>query len=192
MKLVIATTNKHKLAEYRRLLPDHEVLAPKKEINVAETGKTLRANAILKAKAYGKLTDLPVIADDTGLFVDYLNGRPGIKSARWTNGNFELARQKILLAMKGVVRLKRTARFECVIAWYDPKTKKIKTFTGRCDGLINQSEKGNAGFGYDSIFWQAKIKKTFGEVRPAQKDQVSHRAKALEKLKNYLKMRLSL
>src|SRR3972149_2748540 len=184
MKLVVATGNLHKLAEYRRLLPGHKIITLKKSLDVAETGQTLKANAGLKARAYGRLTKLPVLADDTGLFVDALAGRPGIKSARWTKGDFGLARKKILTALKDVPRVKRTARFECVIAWYEPKTKKLMSFTGICRGLINQSEAGNAGFGYDSIFYSPQIKKTFGQSRPKEKDKVSHRAKALEKLKN--------
>ena len=188
MKLVVATTNLHKLAEYRRLLPGHKIITLKKSLDVAETGKTLKANAGLKAKAYGRLTKLPVLADDTGLFVNALYGRPGIRSARWTKGDFVLARKRILQALLGLPKSKRTARFECAIAWYEPKTKKLMSFTGICRGLINQSEQGNAGFGYDSIFYHKKLKKTFGQVRPVQKDKVSHRAKALEKLKNYLTM----
>ena len=192
MKLVIATTNKHKLAEYRRLLPRHKLITLKKPPAVNENGKTLRANAVLKAKAHAKLTPLPVLADDTGLFVEYLQGRPGLRSARWTNGDFGKARANILRSLTGVAKARRTARFECVIAWYEPKTKNLKTFAGKCDGLISQSEQGSAGFGYDSIFFEAKLGQTFGQVRPEQKDRVSHRARALRKLKNYLKMRLSL
>ncbi len=188
MKLVVATGNKHKLKEYRRLLPEYELVTLAQKVKVDENGKTLRANAILKARAYGQLTRLPVLSDDTGLFVDKLYGRPGIKSARWTMGDFGLARKKILTKLAGVARAGRTARFECVIAWYEPKNKKLMTFTGICHGLINQSEKGSAGFGYDSIFYHPKLKKTFGQARPEQKDKVSHRAKALEKLKNYLTM----
>src|SRR3972149_5845037 len=139
MKLVIATGNLHKLAEYRRLLPGHKIITLKKSLDVAETGQTLKANAVLKARAYGRLTKLPVLADDTGLFVDYLRGRPGIRSARWTKGDFALARKKILKALLGLPKSKRIARFECAIAWYEPKTKKLMSFTGICHGFINQS-----------------------------------------------------
>jgi len=171
MRLLLATTNKDKVREYRQLLKGFRLIIPKNLPPVAETGKTFRENAVIKAKAYGERSGQITLADDTGLEIKALNNFPGINSARFANGNFAKARKKILARVK----TDRRARFVCVLALYLPATKKIKTFTGTVSGRIAQRETAGYGFGYDPIF-----------VYPGPKMLVSHRAKATGKLRAYL------
>ena len=193
MKILLASQNQDKLKELQSLQGDSlQALLPSqvglsKHFDVAETGKTFKQNAILKAKAYGEKTKLLSLADDSGLIIDYLNGQPGIHSSRFAQGNFPKACQKILRLLKNVPQEKRTARFICTIALYNPKTKKIKTFTGKAEGWIAFKLQGKGGFGYDPIFMSNALNKTFAQASSKEKNKFSHRAKALEKLKNYLK-----
>ena len=184
LKLLLATTNQNKLTEYRQLLTGLNLkiltLPPKLDFAVEETGKTYRANAILKARAYGKKLGLPTLTDDTGLEIKALNGFPGIFSNRFANGNFSLARKEILSRLTGIKN--RSARFVCAIALYLPG-KKIKTFVGQVAGGITPHSLGEEGFGYDSIFIPNGYKLTFGQMSAAQKNQLSHRFQALTKLR---------
>jgi len=192
MKILFASQNQDKLKELQNLqgrtlkviLPSQAGLPA--DFDVAETGKTFKQNAVLKAKAYGSKTKLLSLADDSGLIIDYLNGQPGIHSARFAQGNFPKACQKILKLLKNVPQQKRTARFVCVMALYNPQTKKIKTFIGKAEGWIAFKPQGKGGFGYDSIFTSKDLNKTFAQVSSKEKNKFSHRAKALEKLKTYL------
>jgi len=196
MKILFASQNQDKLKELQNLqgqtLQVLQVILPSQaglpaDFDVAETGKTFKQNAVLKAKAYGEKTKLLSLADDSGLIIDYLNGEPGIHSARFAQGDFPQACQKILQLLKNVPQEKRTARFICTIALYNPKTKKIKTFTGKAEGWIAFKLQGKGGFGYDPIFIPNALNKTFAQASSKEKNKFSHRAKALEKLKNYLK-----
>lgn len=176
MKLLIATTNQNKIKEYRLLFKGSglRLFNLPKLTRVAETGKTFKANAILKARAYGTKYSCPVLADDSGLEVKALRGFPGIYSNRFANGDFNKARKELLRRLKG--QADRRARFVCVIALYLPDKKKIETFTGAVKGRIAAKAKKHFGFGYDPIF-----------IYPGPKMQVSHRGRATEKLIAFLK-----
>ncbi len=181
-KITVATSNKHKLREIGEILksPVTCLLSP-----VKEDGKTFEANAIKKAKAAAKKTDCIAIADDSGLMVDCLNGEPGVKSARFaTPPTPENLCKKLLNKIKN--QKKRSAKFVCVIAVVFPSGK-IKTVKGICRGKIIHEMRGKKGFGYDPVFVPAGYKKTFAEMKPSTKNRLSHRAKALHKLKNILK-----
>lgn len=184
MKVLIATANVHKLKEYRELLRGFAFKAPKNLPSVSESGKTFKANAVIKARAYGQKFGLMTIADDSGLEIKALNGFPGIRSARFAGGNFAKARKEILKRLAGTAD--RRARFVCVIAVYLPGNK-IKTFTGTVNGRIANKETGNHGFGYDPIFFVPKIGRTFAQMSLKQKNFLSHRGRAAEKLIAFLK-----
>lgn len=169
MKLLLATTNKDKIREYRELLKGFKLIVPKILPAVEETGKTYQENAVIKARAYGKKFNRPLIADDTGLEVKTLNGFPGIYSNRFANGNFNRARKEILKR----VTTDRGARFVCVIAFYRPG-RPVKTFTGAVKGKIAVKERKHFGFGYDPIF-----------IYPGPKMRVGHRVKAAKKFLVY-------
>lgn len=168
----MATTNRDKIREYRQLLKGVNLAVAKDLPPVAETGKTYRENAIIKAKAYGKVFNRPVLADDTGLEIKALNHAPGIYSNRFAGGNFPAARKKILAQMAG--KTDRRAKFICVLALYLPAQDKIKTFTGIVRGRIAAKELSPNGFGYDPIF-----------IYPGDKMRVGHRARAVEKFLVY-------
>jgi len=193
MKILLASQNQDKLKETQSilqglslkvLLPSQVGLSP--DFDVAETGKTFKQNAVIKAKAYGDKTKLLSLADDSGLIIDYLNGQPGIHSARFAQGDFSKACQKILKLLKNVPQEKRTARFICTIALYNPQTKVVKTFTGKTQGWIAFKPQGKGGFGYDPIYISNDLNKTFAQASTKEKNKFSHRAQALKKLKNYL------
>lgn len=172
MRLLIATTNRDKIREYRELLKGVKFQVAKKLPPVAETGKTFRENAVIKAKAYGEKFKLPTLCDDTGLEIKALNNFPGIYSNRFANGDFNKARKELLKRLAGVEP--RAARFVCVLALYLPGTGKVKIFTGTVTGKIGLAETCGYGFGYDPIF-----------IYPGPKMQVSHRARAVKKFLVY-------
>ena len=194
MKLLIATRNNHKLKEFKSLLKNlnvtiispNEVKSIPSTFDVKEAGTTFKQNAILKAKGYGKLTNLLTLADDSGFTIDYLDGQPGIHSGRFAKGDFPSARKRLLQLLKVAKKSNRTAQFRCVLALYNPQTQKIKTFSGITHGWISKTEQGNSGFGYDSIFIAKKINKTYAQATPVEKNKYSHRALAFKKLINYL------
>lgn len=187
--LLIATTNAGKLKEVKALLSGTSFkLKAAGDLQVAETGITFRQNAIIKARAYAQHYQIPTIADDSGLIIDSLDGCPGVHSARFAAGNHSKAIKTILGQMQSVPTPKRTARFVCSIAFYHPATGDLKTFTGTSRGLISAKPKGSGGFGYDSIFFLPQLGLTFAQLSASQKNVISHRAKALVKLKNYLIM----
>ncbi len=185
LKLLLATTNQNKIKEYRQLLKGLSItiltLPPKLDFAVEETGKTYRANAILKARAYGKKLGLPTLTDDTGLEIKALNGFPGIFSNRFANGNFSLARKEILSRLTGIKN--RSARFVCALAFYLPQTGQITVFTGTVNGTIALKARGAHGFGYDPIFIPRGHQFTFGQMSARQKNRLSHRYQALNKLR---------
>ena len=193
-RFVLATHNAGKLSEMREILSELglEVLAPEDvgvTVDVEETGSTFAENAMLKAKAICGLTGLPAIGDDSGLCVNALNGGPGVYSARY--GGAEISdeqRNKLLLeSVKG--QGTRDAHFACAIACAFPNGDEI-TAEGRCDGVISYIPMGTGGFGYDPVFNYPPKLKTFAQMTPEEKSEISHRGKALrafaEKLGAYL------
>ena len=191
MKYFIATKNQHKLLELERILKplgievisENDLDEPLADVN--ETGKTFEENAIIKAKAGFMATGLPSIADDSGLCVDYLDGAPGIYSARFAGEPTDNAKnnEKLLNLLDGVPAEKRTARFVSAVACVFSLDHYF-TVRGECEGHIGFEPKGTKGFGYDPLFI-SEIG-CFGELTDAQKDSVSHRGKSLDKLYNKL------
>lgn len=155
-------------------------------MDVEESGKTFEENAILKAKTIGEKTGLLTLADDSGLEVDVLGGRPGIYSSRYTEGTDLDRIYKLLNELRGIPITKRTARFKSVVVIYNPTDKKLSLFEGECKGRIIEKPKGNNGFGYDPVFYSFDLHKTFGEGNDEEKNIVSHRGRALGKCKKYL------
>lgn len=189
--VVIATHNKHKFREIRRIL---RLPWPIKSLDefpaygVRETGKTLEANALLKARAAVRRTGLPSLSDDTGLEVKALNGAPGVYSARYAGYgcSYEDNNRKLLRAMKGLPLSKRGALFRCVVALALPDGKH-RFFEGRCPGRITAEIRGARGFGYDPVFEVKGAGKTFAEMSLGEKNRISHRFKAFAKAGLYLR-----
>lgn len=190
MKFVIATHNKHKLQELQRILSPLGIDAVTADLSeVEETGTTFSENAYLKAKSACDETGLPAVADDSGLEVDALDGRPGVYSARYAGEDATDAQriQKLLGELTEVSAEKRTARFVSAICCVFPNGDILRA-EGDCPGSIAFAPAGEDGFGYDPIFLCGE--KTFAQMTAAEKDAVSHRGKALENfhlvLKEYL------
>lgn len=185
MEIVLATKNKGKVRELERMLklPGLKVLSlddfPEMP-EVVEDGETFRDNAIKKAQAVADFTHMIALADDSGLEVDYLDGAPGVHSARYAGEEKSDAEnnKKLLENLIGVPHEKRTARFKCVIAIADPEGN-IKISEGTCEGQIGLSQKGNQGFGYDPLFIIPEYNKTLAELDMEIKNNISHRGKAL-------------
>lgn len=192
-KIVLATGNQGKVKELANMLQDLTIsVVPQSDFNVsevAETGTTFVENAIIKARHAAKITGLPAIADDSGLAVDYLQGAPGIYSARFAgeNANDEENIDKLLTKLKGVPASQRSARFLCVLVFMrnaDDPTPII--CQGEWQGLITQKRSGEQGFGYDPIFYVDQQQMTSAQLPRDLKNQLSHRGKALELLKAQL------
>lgn len=191
MKVFIATKNAKKLIELERILTPlgFEVLSEKdldKPLGeVEETGTTFAENALLKAKAGLELTGLISVADDSGICVDYLNGAPGIYSARYSggHGNDEENNKKILRELEGVPMEQRGAHYSAAIACVFPDGRSF-TVQGDCFGHIAFEESGTQGFGYDPLFISEKG--CFGHLSAKEKDEISHRGKALRLFKEEL------
>jgi XTP/dITP diphosphohydrolase len=191
--LLVATRNAHKTEEIQRILgPQFNVtdLAAHPEIpHIAESGTTFQENAILKAVAVSKRMPGFVIADDSGLEVEALGGAPGIHSARYAgmNATDQEKTDKLLqeLTRVGATKIARRARFRCVLA-LACKGNVLGTFEGIIEGQIADRPQGSHGFGYDPIFMPEGFQQTFGELAPAEKNQLSHRARALERLRTFL------
>lgn len=196
MKFILATNNPDKLKEMKKILLNLkiEVLSAKEAgINledVDETGKTFEENSELKALSALKIAGMPSIADDSGLMVDALNGEPGIYSARYSgeNATYSSNVDKLLLKMKDIPYEKRTAKFVCTICCLFPNGDRIDV-RGECKGLIGFERSGNSGFGYDPVFI-TENGKTFAQLSPEEKSQISHRGKALELFVKELNKRL--
>ena len=192
MKLAIATNNAHKLQEIRAILSGQfdALLSPKDlgiDVDVEETGTTLEENALLKARTIQAICHIPTLADDTGLMVDALGGAPGVYSARYAGEEHNDASNRALLLKNLQNEQNRNAHFATVIAIVYPNGDFI-TSKGRVEGEILREERGNEGFGYDSLFYSYELKKTFAEASQEEKNSVSHRGRALramlEKLQN--------
>lgn len=190
MKLVVATGNMGKLKEIREILPEHEIVCLKDlniDCDIVEDGETFEENAVIKAETICKMTNLITISDDSGLEVDYLGGAPGIYSARYAgeDATDEERNIKLLDALKDVPFEKRSARYACAIAIAYPDGKTY-TFFDTCEGKITFEPLGENGFGYDPLFYFDDFKTTLANVASDVKNKVSHRYKALLKLKNFL------
>jgi XTP/dITP diphosphohydrolase len=191
--LLIATNNKGKLLEIKKLLPKHITFYSPKDFNLSEpieNAKTFEGNAAIKAKYCAQKSKLISLSDDSGLEISSLNGEPGVHSARWAgkNKDFKLAIKKVYKKIKKKNKLKKfnAARFYCSLAIAFPNGS-YKTFSGTVSGKISPKPKGNNGFGYDPIFIPKEYKKTFGEMKAHFKDKISHRYKAFSKIKKYFK-----
>lgn len=188
MKIVISSSNEGKIREIKEILGDkYEVLSKEElgfgQIDVEETGTTLRENAYLKAKFLFDKTGENSLADDTGLFIDAINGEPGIYSARYAgeHGNFEDNIDKVLEKLKDVPSELRTARFKtslCLIR----KDGSVEYYDGACEGRILEKRRGNKGFGYDPIFLPDGYDISMGEMDEDLKNKISHRKNAFRKL----------
>lgn len=192
MKFFVATKNAHKLAEFSKifegggitLCSEKDLVEPLPEAD--ETGTTFCENALIKAREGCKVTGMPAVADDSGLCVDYLNGAPGIYSARYAgeHGDDNANNQKLLKELEGVPMEKRTARFISAIACVFPDGREF-TVEGAVEGIIDTKTNGNGGFGYDPLF--VTEYGCFGVVPPEVKNSVSHRANAIKKFKEKIK-----
>lgn len=192
MKIVIASRNVKKTEELRRILEGVEINLlsindfPELE-EVEEDGVTFEENALKKARYVCQKTGLPAISDDSGLEVEALGGKPGVRSARYAGerATDEDNIKKLLKDLEGVPLEKRNARFVCCIALVFPNGQEY-IFWGYVKGTITESPRGNYGFGYDPVFIPEGFQKTFAEMEPYEKDKISHRREALNKLKDFL------
>ena len=187
-KVVVATKNKGKLKEIKQILAPmgFNVISMEEaniDMDIDETGDSFEENAMLKALAVHKLTGAIVIADDSGLETDALNGAPGIYSARYSGANAsdDKNNEKLLIQLKDIPDEKRTARFVCAIAVVFDENRKF-TVKGTVDGIINRAPAGENGFGYDPLFYIPQYGKTVAQLSSEEKNKISHRGKALEKM----------
>lgn len=191
-KIIFATGNEGKMKEVRCILADvgMDILSMKEagvEIDIEENGTTFEENAIIKAKAIHEKTGGIVLADDSGLEIDYLDKAPGVYSARYMgeDTSYDIKNSKILELLEGVPDEKRTARFVCVIAAVLPDGKVI-TKRGTIEGIIGYSIQGENGFGYDPIFYLPEYNCTTAQLSMEKKNELSHRGKALRLIKEEL------
>ena len=192
MILVLATRNQGKIREIEKMLD-----LPRLEIRslqdfpdlpeVVEDGRTFLENAFKKAQACAQATGRPALADDSGLEVDCLNGAPGIYSARFSGAEAtdEANNRKLLSLLEGIPEERRTARFVCRMVLYLPEGKWIQT-EGFCPGIIARAPRGEHGFGYDPVFYLPELNKTMAEIPLEEKNRISHRAQALQKIRSHL------
>lgn len=194
-RIVLATRNRHKLIELRRLLDAVGVelvgldeAAPGSP-ELVEDAETFAGNARSKARQAAAVTGLTALADDSGLEVDALGGAPGVRSARFAGGHGDAKANTALLLerLRGVPDAARTARFRCVIALFDPATGEERLFEGACEGRIAHAERGHGGFGYDPVFFLPDRGLTVAELEDREKDAISHRGRAVARLVDYLR-----
>ena len=186
-ELILASNNAHKVEEIKSILDDYKILTLK-DIgyyeDIIEDGTTFEENALIKARTIAKYSGKATIADDSGLSVALLDGRPGVYSARYSKEQTDEKNiEKVLSELNGE---KSEAKFVSVIALVRPDGSEI-TFRGECHGEIIFEKRGNNGFGYDPIFYVPSLEKTFAELTPEQKNSISHRKESLEKFSKYLK-----
>ena len=192
-KIVFATGNEGKMREVRLILQDlgFPVLSMKEagvSLDIEENGTTFAENAMIKARAVWEKTGGIVLADDSGLEIDYLNKEPGIYSARYMGHDtpYAIKNQKILDKLRDVPEEKRTARFVCAMALALPDGT-TRTAQATMEGRIGYEIKGENGFGYDPIFYLPEFGKSSAEISPEQKNRISHRGKALRMMKDKIK-----
>lgn len=192
MKIAVATKNAHKVKELSEMLSlDGVELVSLRDLGfegeIEENGSTFEENSLIKAKFVCDRYGIPALADDSGLCIDFLDGAPGIYSARYASTDTHNADdreniEKLLKKLENVPREKRTARFMCVISLVLPNSAQLVA-KGCCEGRITETLSGNGGFGYDPVFFSTSLGKTFGEASNEEKNAVSHRHAAVEKLK---------
>ncbi len=190
--IVIATTNKNKLSEFREILKDTNIEIRSLEDfgpipQAVEDGSTFDENAYKKASHTARILGVPAIADDSGLVVNALDGAPGVYSARYSGerATDDENVAKLLKNLQGVTD--RSARFECVLSIAVPSGPAL-TYEGSCEGIIIDEKRGSNGFGYDPVFYFEELQKTFAELSPEEKNRVSHRGKALAQVKEEVHM----
>ena len=192
-EILIGTNNVGKLNEIRDLLPKSTKTFSTKDFKLnspKENGKSFLKNSLIKAKFFSRKTNLICLADDSGLEIDILNGKPGIFSARWggRKNNFNKAISKVFYELykkdKNWKSKKIKARFVCALTIYWPNGKIVKS-EGKIEGFVSQEKKGKNGFGYDPIFIPLKNRLTFGEMKPNLKYKIDHRLKAFKKIKKF-------
>ena len=195
-KIIFATSNEGKMKEIRRILGDldMEILSMKEagiSADVVEDGETFEDNAIIKAREIGRLCGEIVLADDSGLEIDYLNKEPGVFSARYMgeDTSYRIKNHNLIQRLEGVEDSKRTARFACAIAAYFPDGD-IRTTYAAMEGRIGYEEKGENGFGYDPIFYVPEYGCTTAELSMEQKNEISHRGKALTLMKEIIRAKI--
>ena len=194
-KIIFATGNEHKMIEIRAILSDlgAEILSQKEagiKADVVEDGATFEENAMIKAEAISKMTGEIVLADDSGLEIDYLNKEPGIYSARYMgeDTSYDIKNQALLDRLDGVPDEKRTARFVCAIAAAMPDGC-CEVVRGTMEGIIGHKIAGENGFGYDPIFFLPECGCTSAELSPEKKNELSHRGEGLKKIRKILEQR---
>jgi len=190
-KLIVASKNDGKIKEIKKILDGlpFEIISMKEagiDTDIIEDGTSFEENAALKAQAVFNLTGNMVIADDSGLEIDFLNGAPGVFTSRFAGESTAQGEKnkKIIYLLEGIEPQYRKARFVCSIAFVSEKVK--FTVTGSVEGQISEKPKGDNGFGYDPIFYVPEYGKTFAELPESVKNRISHRAKALHKLRKEL------
>ncbi len=191
-RMIFATGNENKMKEIREILGalPLEILSMKEagvSADIVEDGKTFEENALIKARAICKLAGEMVLADDSGLEIDYLNKEPGIYSARYMgeDTSYHIKNKSLIDRLEGVPDEKRTARFVCAIAAVFPDGKEL-VVRGTVEGIIGYEEKGENGFGYDPIFYLYENDKSTAELSAEEKNAISHRGKALRQMKKML------
>ena len=190
MRILIATMNEGKLREYERLLGDvpglelETMASLSTRVEVSEDRNTFEGNARKKATEIAVVAGGPCLADDSGLEVDALGGRPGVHSARYSGERATDAsnNEKLLQELRGVPDHKRTARFVCAIVVVDADGKELAATEGACEGRIGSEQRGSHGFGYDPLFIPDGHAQTMAELGPETKNRISHRAQAAAKL----------
>jgi len=194
LEIIIASKNRGKIKEILFFFKDNKSikwgsLADFVDIpDIEETGDTFYENASLKASTVSLLKKTYCLADDSGLCVDFLDGRPGVYSSRYSGKDADDAknREKLLQELSGIETSQRSARFVCSMVLSDPSGKIVHTSTGRCEGIIGFKEEGSMGFGYDSIFIPSGYGITMAQLTESEKNSISHRGKALEDMKEYI------
>ena len=191
-KIIFATGNQHKMEEIKSIMADlpYEILSMKEvgiSIDIEENGTTFEENSLIKARAIMNIAKEIVLADDSGLEVDALNKEPGIYSSRYLGEDtpYEVKNQEIIKRLEGVEEEKRTARFVCAVVAVFPDGREVVK-RGTVEGIIGYEAKGENGFGYDPIFIPENSEKTLAQFSSEEKNQISHRKRALEQMKEVL------
>ena len=192
-KMIISTNNLHKVDEIKKILDDDNIEVLSKEqiglgdLTILEDGESFEENSYKKARGLKDKTSHIVIADDSGLMVDALNGQPGVYSSRYAGeeGNDQKNKEKLIKALRDIPYENRTAKFVSVISVIGEDDQVLNIY-GECRGHIAFEARGENGFGYDSLFIPLGYEKTFGELEEEVKNKISHRAKALEELKSQI------
>ncbi|WP_221566321.1 XTP/dITP diphosphatase [Alkalihalobacillus sp. TS-13] len=189
-KIIIASHNEGKVKEFRKMFEEFGIsVVSLRDLDfheeIEETGSSFKENASIKAETIANKLHAPVIADDSGLVIDALDGRPGIFSARFAGEekDDEANIEKVLAELESVPEKERTARFVCVLA-VAQLGKETSSVEGKCEGLILNERRGTNGFGYDPIFYVPSKEKTLAEMNAEEKNKISHRANALHELRN--------